>query len=311
MTSGPRTDQEELGDIAEATESAHAAYPASSPFRAAARRPALTRISPVAGAIPDYRPRTGLHDLTAAMTVAAVAVPAAMGYAEVAGLSPVHGLYALLIPTVAYALLGSSRQLAVGPDGSISALVGAVVVANAAAGSADAAQIAALLALLVAGCFAIGRVARLGWIADYLSRPVLVGYIHGVAAVLVIGQLGKLLGLDVHAADPLRELYEIARALPSTSLATLAVGGGALLVLVALRLRAPRVPGALLVVIGGIVLSSALALTAHGVAAVGSLPSGLPSLGLPSSSTSLVTLVPAALGLFLVTFADGVLTARS
>src|SRR3954454_3733332 len=147
-----------------------------------------------------------------------------MGYAEVAGLSPVNGLYALMLPTIAYALLGSSRQLVVGPDGSVAALVGAVVVANTAAGGSEAVSIAGTLALLIAGCFLIARAARLAWLADYLSRPVLVGYIHGVAAAHVIGQRGKLLGIHVDATNPLKQLVEVAGELPSTSLATLAVG---------------------------------------------------------------------------------------
>src|SRR4051794_2887763 len=106
------------------------AYSSASPFSPADRRPVLQRVAPVTESLSGYRPRTAGRDLLAAVTVSAVAIPAAMGYAEVAGLSPVNGLYALLLPTVAYALLGSSRQLVVGPDGSVAALVGAVVVTN-------------------------------------------------------------------------------------------------------------------------------------------------------------------------------------
>jgi SulP family sulfate permease len=235
-----------------------------------------------------------------------------MGYAEVAGLSPVNGLYALLLPTVAYALLGSSRQLVVGPDGSVAALVGAVVLATTAAASPDATSIATTLALLVGACFVIARAARLAWLADYLSRPVLVGYVHGVAAALLIGQLPKLLGVDADATNPLRQLVETVGELPNVSLPTLAVGAGALLVLLPLKFRAPRVPGALLLVVGGILLSSAVALASHGVAVVGDIPSGLPSLGLPSlPDDGIGTLIPGAVGLFLVIFADAVLTART
>ena len=105
-----------------------------------------------------------------------------------------HGLYALLLPTVLYMLLGSSRQLIVGPEGAISALVGATVLPMAAAQSSEASELAAVLALLVGACFLLAWVVRLGWLADYFSRPVLIGYIHGVAIVLVCGQLGKLWG---------------------------------------------------------------------------------------------------------------------
>ena len=296
----------------ERPEPASEAYPDSSPFHPARRRAALKRFAPVTASVPGYRPATAGRDLLAAVTVTAVAVPAAMGYSEVAGLSPATGLYALLLPTVAYALLGSSRQLVVGPDGAVSALVGAVVLATVAAGSPDATSIAATLALLVAACFLLARAARLAWLADYLSRPVLVGYVHGVAATLLIAQLPSLLGLDVARASPLRELVNVVGALPSTSLETLAVGAAALLVLLPLRFRAPRFPAALLVVVGGIALSAAIGLEADGVAVVGDIPSGLPSLGLPSAPTGgVLTLVPSAIGLFLVIFAEGVLTARS
>jgi MFS superfamily sulfate permease-like transporter len=124
-----------------------------------------------------------------------------MAYAEVAGLSPVSGLYALLLPTLAYVLFGTSRQLIVGPEGSIATLVAVAVLPLAAASSPAAAELAATLGLLVSVCFALAWLLRLGWLADYFSRPVLVGYIHGVAVVLVIGQLGKLLGLSITATS--------------------------------------------------------------------------------------------------------------
>jgi SulP family sulfate permease len=289
-----------------------AAYDEGSPFARSAKRPLLARTVPVSDALSGYRANTARRDGIAALTVAALALPSAMAYAEVAGVSPVNGLYALLFPTVAYALLGTSRQLVIGPEGSISALVGASVLGLAAAGSPDAAGLAAMLALLVAACFALAWLLRLGWIADYLSRPVLIGYIHGIAAVLVISQLGKVLGLDIEAMDPVPQIVELARELGDTSATTLAVGAGALLVLLPLRFVAPRFPAPLVVVVGGIALSSLLALAEHGVAVVGDIPSGLPSLGLPHAPLGdTLELLPVALGLFLVTFADAILTARS
>src|ERR1700742_1124187 len=164
---------------------AQQAYPDdSSPFRPARRRSLLQRTVPVSGQLQRYRVETARRDLLAGVTVAALAVPAAMAYAELAGLSPVNGLYALLLPTLAYVLLGSSRQLVIGPEGSISALVAVSVLSFAVAGSADAAELAAILALLVGACYVIALLLRLGWLADYFSRPVLIGYIHGVAVVL-------------------------------------------------------------------------------------------------------------------------------
>jgi SulP family sulfate permease len=255
--------------------------------------------------------RRARRDLVAGVTVAALAVPSAMAYAEVAGLSPVQGLYALLLPTLAYVVLGSSRQLVVGPHGSIAVLVGAAILPLAADGD-DTAPLAALLALLVAACFALAWALHLGWIADYFSRPVLVGYIHGVAIVLVIGQLGRLLGLPIDATEPVAQLGEVAGEITDIEGPTVTVSAVALVVLLALGRLTPKLPAALVVVLAAIGLSWALDLGSHGVAVVGPIPAGLPSLELPSASLAdVVRLAPAALGIFVVSFADEILTARS
>ena len=284
----------------------------SSPFLAAPREPLLTRAIPLAGQLPRYRGPSARRDLVAGVTVAALALPSAMAYAEVAGISPVNGLYALLLPTLAYVLLGSSRQLIVGPEGSIATLVAVAVLPLAAAGSANAAELAATLALLVAICFGLAWLLRLGWVADYFSRPVLLGYIHGVAVVLVIGQLGKLLGLSIEATEPLPQLWEVVRELGSISGLTVVLAAGSLAALLALRHFMPRLPAALLVVFVAIGLSWALDLQARGVAVVGAIPAGLPSFEVPTPAwQDVVKLVPAAVGIFLVCFADEILTARS
>lgn len=292
--------------------SGHASYDDRSPFQAAPDESLLRRAIPVTAEISRYRGLSARKDAIAGLTVAALAIPSAMAYAEVAGVSPVNGLYALLLPSLVYALLGSSKHLVVGPEGSISTLVAAAVLPLAVAGSADAAETAAMLALLVAACFAIAWVLRLGWIADYFSRPVLIGYIHGVAVVLITGQLGKLFGLSVSASRPLAQLWEVITELGSASAATVAVSAVALATLLGLRTLMPKVPAALIVVAAGITLSWALDLAAHGIAVVGPIPAGLPSLQIPTPSLSdVVRLVPAALGIFLVCFADEILTARS
>jgi sulfate permease, SulP family len=287
-------------------------YGEHAPFQAAQPEPLLTRAVPVSSDVSGYRPRTARRDLLAGVTVAALAIPSAMAYAEVAGVSPVNGLYALLLPTVAYVLLGSSRQVVIGPEGSISTLVAAAILALVAAGSPEAAELAAMLALLVAACFGLAWVLRLGWIADYFSRPVLVGYIHGVAVILVIGQLGKLLGLSIDARDPLPQLWEVVRELGSVSGTTIVLGAVALAILLVLGRVMPRLPAALLVVAAAIGLSWALDLEAHGIAVLGPIPAGLPSFDLPTPAwQDVVKLVPAAVGIFLVAFADEILTARS
>lgn len=288
---------------------AHGQQPA---FKAAREEPLLTRAIPVAAELPHYRVPSARRDAVAGLTVAALAIPSAMAFAEVAGVSPVNGLYALLLPAVVYAVLGSSRQLVIGPEGSIATLVAAAILPLAVAGSADAAELGAMLALLVALCFAAAWVLRLGWIADYFSRPVLVGYIHGVAVVLVVGQLGKLLGLSIDATDPLPQLWEVITELGSASGATVAVSAVSLVALFGLRMLMPKLPGALLVVVAAITLSWAFDFAAHGIAEIGRIPAGLPSFEIPSPSFSdIVQLVPAALGIFVVCFADEILTARS
>jgi SulP family sulfate permease len=286
--------------------------PGQSPFRPAKRQPFLTRALPVTAELPRYRPPTAQRDVLAGVTVAALALPSAMAYAELAGLSPVNGLYALLLPTVAYLLLGSSRQLIVGPEGSIATLVAAAVLPLAVLGSDNAGQLAAMLALLVGGCFAIARVARLGWVGDYFSRPVLIGYIHGVAVVLLVAQLGKLFGVPIAAREPIPQLVELVRELGDISGTTVSVSAVALALLMLFRIWLPRLPAALVVVVASIGLSWALDLAGHGVAIVGPVPAGLPSFVVPSASfTEIGRLLPAAVAIFLVSFADEILTARS
>jgi sulfate permease, SulP family len=287
-------------------------YADTSPFQPKQQPPLLERALPVSQELPAYRGRHARRDVLAGVTVAALAMPAAMAYGELAGLSPVNGLYALLLPAVVYVLLGSSRQLVIGPEGSISALVAAAILPLAVAGGAEAVELAGALAILVGACFLAARALRLGWLADYFSRPVLIGYLHGVAVVLVVSQLGKLLGLEIDARDPLFQLAEVVRELGETSGTTLAVGVAALAVLLPLRSIAPRFPAALLVVGGAIALSWAFDFDEHGVAVVGTVPSGLPELALPvPGGGETLLLLTAAVGIFLVSFADEILTARS
>jgi sulfate permease, SulP family len=287
-------------------------YRDRAPFRRRARGSLVRRVLPLTGDVAGYTPATARTDALAGVTVAALAIPSAMAYAGIAGVSPINGLYALLLPSVAYVLLGSSRQLIVGPEGTVSTLVGASILPLAVAAGPEATMLAATLALLVAACFAIAWLLRLGWIADYFSRPVLIGYIHGVAVILIASQLGKLLGLSIQARDVVPQLSEVARELDRADATTIAVALLALGMLFALRATMPRLPAALIVVVAAIGSSWALDLHAHGVAVVGAIPSGLPSVGFPSMSLDDVTdLLPAAGGIFLVSFADEILTARA
>jgi SulP family sulfate permease len=280
-------------------------------FQHPARRPLLQRLVPLTENLPRYRGGTLRRDLLAGVTVAALALPASLAYAEIAGLSPVIGLYALLLPAVAYAIFGSSRQLIVGPDGAIAAMVGAAVIPLV-ADPEQRASLAALLALLVGAAFLGAWAARLGWIADYFSRPVLIGYLHGIAAVLIVGQLGKLLGLSMSAQTSPGQIGEIVREIADLSWTTLAVGLASLAALLLLGWLLPKLPGPLIVVVLAIVASAAVGLASMGVAVVGHIPSGLPSLEVPSLRLrDILTLLPPAVGIFIVAFSSGILTARS
>ena len=288
------------------------AYGGAAAFRPAKKEPLLVRTVPVLEDVPRYRGSSAGRDLVAGLTVAALALPSAMAYGQLAGLSPVNGLYALLLPTVVYVLLGSSRRLVIGPEGATSTLVAAAVLPLAAAGTDNAVELASMLALLVASCFLLARVLRLGWIADYFSRPVLIGYLFGVAVTLVIAQLGKLLGIEVNATESLDRLWEVVRELGDVSGATLAVSVASLGAMFALRRFLPIVPGALIVVVASIALSDLFDFASHGVATVGPVAGGLPRPTLPTPPLDdVLALVPAAFGLFLVSFADEILTARA
>ena len=283
-----------------------------SPFQPLQRASLVRRTFPVTDQLPKYPQRSLRPDVVAGVTIAALALPSGMAYAELAGLSPVVGLYALLLPVVAYTLLGSSRQLMIGPGGPVSVLVATALAPLAGSDAAEYTALAAMLAVIVGTIFVIARVIRLGWIADYFSRAVLVGYIHGVVVVLIVSQLGKLFGVPITENDPIPQLWEFFGELSDISVATAVVGFVSLGVLLLLRWRAPRLPGPLIVLIGGIVLSAILNLAEHDVAVVGDIPGGLPGLEWPGVGISrVVDLLPTALGIFAVIYADGILTARS
>ena len=283
----------------------------ASPFQPAARRPLLQRLVPLIEHVPSYRGGTFRRDLLAGVTVAALAIPAALAYSEIAGLSPVIGLYALLLPAIAYTFFGSSRQLIVGPESALCAMVGTALIPLT-ADPDQRASLAALLALLVGGVFLGAMAARLGWIADYFSRPVLIGYLHGIAVVLVIGQLGKLLGLSVSGETPPAQLIEVIREITDISWITLAVGLASLVLLLLARWLSPKFPGALVVVILAIAVSAIVGLADKGVAVVGHIQAGLPSIEFPDVGLKdIFTLLPAAIGIFFVGFASQILAARS
>jgi high affinity sulfate transporter 1 len=235
-----------------------------------------------------------------------------MAYAQLAGAPVSSGLYALLLPVVAYAVFGSAPRLVIGPEGTVSLLVATAIAPLAASGTAEYAVLAAMLALLVGLIFVAARLIRLGWVADYFSQAVLVGYITGVAVVLILGQLGKLVGISSDADGAIRETLDIIGKLGELNGATLAVALLSILLLVVLARISKRIPGALILVVLGIVASWALDLEAAGADVTGPVPAGLPGIAIPSVSASdLTALLAASAAIFLVAFSDSILTARS
>ncbi|MFI1044657.1 SulP family inorganic anion transporter [Streptomyces griseoruber] len=272
---------------------------------------------------PRFRPLPGLAvlagyrrawlrgDLLAGVTVAAYLVPQVMAYAGVAGLPPVAGLWAILPALGLYALFGSSRLLSVGPE-STTALMTATVVAPLAAGDPGRyAVLAAALAVTVGLLCLAAWALRLGFVADLLSRPVLIGYLAGVALIMIVDQLPKLTGVETTGSKFFPQVWSFLTNLPDLHLATLLFSAGILALLFAVARWFPRLPGPLLAVV---LSTSAVALFdldgRYGLKVIGEIPSGLPSLSVPDLS-DLPQLVLPAVGVLLVAYTDFVLTARA
>ncbi|HRA74793.1 MAG TPA: SulP family inorganic anion transporter [Propionicimonas sp.] len=252
-------------------------------------------------------------DLVAGITVAAYLVPQVMAYAEIVGLPAVTGLWATLAPLAVYALLGSSRQLSMGPESTtalmtaagIAALVGEV-------GVSRRAEVAALLALAVGLVCLVGFLARLGFLANLLSSPVLTGYMAGIAILMIVSQYSKLTGLEISGNTPWQETVSLVSQFGAVHLPTLGLGLAVVALLFTLRRWAPGWPGPLLVMLVAAAVVWATGLGAEGIALIGTVPRDLPVLALPDpSGIDLLQLVPAALGIAVVGYSDVILTGRS
>ncbi len=251
-------------------------------------------------------------DVVAGLTVAAYLVPQVMAYATVAGLDPVVGLWAALVPMAVYAVLGSSRQLSVGPE-STTALMTASALAPMAGGDPGRyAALAAVAALLVgAMCFVAGLV-RLGFLAQLLSHPVLIGYMTGVALIMIASQLSKVTGVSVTGEEFADQIRSFASGLDELHLSTIMLAVAVLVVLLVFAWLAPRWPGPLIAILAAAVVVSVFSLQRNGIKVVGDIPSGLPIPGLPAISVAdLMALIIPAAGIAIVAFNDNVLTART
>ncbi len=235
-----------------------------------------------------------------------------MGYATIAGMPVITGLYTILIPIAVFAILGSSRHLVVGADSATAAIMAAGLAGLAAAGSADYVALAGIMAIITAGFLLLARIIRLGFLADFLSRSVLIGFLTGVGIQVAMGQLPGMLGVPGGTGGTLSKFWGTLEQIPDTNLPTLVVSLSIFAVIFGLKAISPKIPGALIAVIGSIVASYALDLSADGVATLGKVPGGLPTFGLPSSGWSdWLDLVPTAASIFIVVLAQSAATSRA
>ena len=251
-------------------------------------------------------------DMLAGMTLAALGIPEVLGYAKIAGMPVVTGLYTLLVPMAVFAVLGSSRHLVVAADSATAAILAAALTGLAAVGSERYVRLAGLAALLVGGMLLLARLARLGFAANFLSRTVLVGFLTGVGIQVAAGQLPDMLGVTATGKSTPAKLVDIARALPQVHGADVAVSAGVIVIVLAARWVDRRIPGLLIAVIAAIIVSRTADLARRGVAVLGPVPRGLPHLQLPALGWhDAAGLLGAAASMFVVILAQSAATSRA
>jgi SulP family sulfate permease len=263
------------------------------------------------GLLPVERSRVPAEAL-AGFTLAAVGIPAVLGYAKIAGMPLVTGLYTMLLPMAVYAILGSSRHLVVAADSATAVILAAALTGLAAAGSERYVRLAGLAALLTGAMLFAARLARLSFLANFLSRTVLVGFLTGVGIQVAAGQLPDMLGVTAAGSQTLGKLVDTVRVLPRVDWADVATSIAVIAVVVVARLINRRIPGLLIAVIAAIGVSWAADLASHGVDVVGPVPRGLPHLGLPALGWHDATaLLGAAVAMFVVILAQSAATSRA
>ena len=247
----------------------------------------------------------------AGLSVAAVALPVGLAYAAMMGVPPVAGLWAAIAGMLGYAVFGSSRTLIVGPDTATCTLIAATLTGMALTDPQDRLVAATGIALTVGvGCL-IARVLRLGVLANLLSRPVLIGYMAGVAITLALSQLSGLTGVGLRNSGLIHPFLELSRRLPEIRIPTLALGLGSCLLLIAVKRWRPNWPGPILLVVGACAASWAFDFPGMGIAVVGEVPAGLPALSLPVRLDGVDDMLLGAAGVLVVSFSSGIVTARS
>jgi len=259
----------------------------------------------------DYKPEWLKADVIAGLIAAAVVIPKALAYATIAGLPVQVGLYTVFIPMAIYAVLGTSRPLSVSTTTTLAILTATALAAVTSGGNAgDLATAAATLTLLTGVILVVAGLLRLGFVANFISEPVLVGFKAGIGIVIVVDQLPKLLGIHFEKGGFFQNLWSILQGIPDASMATVAVGVLTVLLLMAMEHFTPRAPAPLLAVAGGIAAMKLLGLDRHGVSAVGDVPTGLPRFTAPDLQL-VWQLWPAAMGIALMSFTETIAAGRA
>jgi sulfate permease, SulP family len=272
------------------------------------------RLVPIVGWIRSYERSWLRGDLIAGVAVAALVVPKNLGYAGIAGIPLQNGLYAAAAGAILYAVFGTSRQISPGPSSGLAAVAASAVAVAAITGTRNVASFVAAITLASGVLFLLLAVLRMGWIAQFLSRAVVTGFLFGAAIDVVIGELPKLTGTKVTGSNPLQELWSWLGSLGDSSLVTVLVGVVALVVVFGVRVIAPKIPGALVLVVGGLLASWLFDLGSHGVALVGEVPRGLPAFQVPGAQVlrgHAGTVAIAAVALVLIGFSQTAGDART
>jgi SulP family sulfate permease len=272
------------------------------------------------GLLPIERARVPI-DILAGVTLAALAIPEVMGYTSIAGMPVITGLYTILLPILAFAIFGSSRHLVVGADSATAAVLAAGLAGLAIAGTDQYVALAGLLALMAGVFLLVARLVGLGFLADFLSRTVLIGFLTGVGIQVACGQVGGLLGITEGKGvtiaghdfeNTIGKLISTLGNLGDISWATAAVSAGVIVTILGMKFVTGKIPGALIAVIGSIVISWHWDLATHGVAVLGTVPGGLPKIGLPAVEWSDVpALMGTAVSIFVLVLAQSAATSRA
>jgi SulP family sulfate permease len=265
----------------------------------------LNKFVPITHWLPTYQRSWLRPDLIAGLAVWAMTIPQALAYASIAGVPAQYGLYTVPLAMIAYAIFGTSRTLSMGPESALAIMSAATVGALAVQGSEEFLTLTIALALVIGILFIIFGILRMGWVANFMANPVLKAFLAGIALVVIAGESSKLLGVSGTDGNFFQDVWAIIIQLPQASLATTVVGVSSLVLLFAFKRFAPKLPGALIVVILAILVSSIFDLYAAGVAIVGQVEAGIFPLGVPDVTLeAIIRLVPGALGIVLVGYAQ-------